>query len=214
MNPPNFQMTGQWAHIRQDVAMQFGQPAPDYSDIRPDDTVLSWLQRTDTNLTWTQGYDGLPHARAGGPSSYGHNYEITPTFTSFPLSPTSTPPPPVLEIPPAAPVWPGLANVTLGTPVALEDGLVVSGPLDGVLVDVTGHPSGAGKYAFGGLASWRYLGGICFRTDDGQAEWPIQMGPESGILTPRSMKRAASAVVRLNGGFTGTVTPWTITTGG
>jgi len=114
----------------------------------------------------------------------------------------------VIPEPIAPPVWPGIADVTLGTPVALSDGAVITGPLDGLLLNVTGHPTGSGKFAFGGYRSWRYLGAVLFISDNGDAEWPSQIGPEQQVITPRSMKSAASAVFRLNAGFTGTVTPW------
>lgn len=207
---PMFSLYGPWDNYHA-LTMSVHVPTPDWADIGANETILAWLQRTDTGNTWTADANtGLPVAEVAGGGNWGHFY-IRPSFTELPARAGQPPPPPgggTAAIVP--PVWPGIAGVSLGTPVAISDGLVVDGPLDGVLVDITGHPAGAGKYGFGDIASWRYLGGICFVSDNGQAEWPIQMGPEVGVLTPRSMKRAASAVVRLNGGFTGTVTPWTI----
>jgi hypothetical protein len=118
------------------------------------------------------------------------------------------PEPPAVLVPP---VWPGSDKVTLGTPLAMSDGLSIPGPLAGVVLTITGHPAGAGKYGFGGFLSWRYLGAILWIADNGKAEWPCQIGPEEQIVTPRTMQIAASAVLRLNGGFSGTITPWTIT---
>lgn len=184
-------------------------PWPDWSDIRADDTMLSWLQRTDTNRTWIADPDtGLPMSRCGGPGTPGYEWTVRPTFTELPVAPFAQPPPIVIPEPIAPPVWPGIADVTLGTPVALSDGAVIPGPLDGLLLNVTGNPTGSGKFAFGSYRSWRYLGAVLFISDNGDAEWPSQIGPEQQVITPRSMKSAASAVFRLNAGFTGTVTPW------
>jgi len=112
-----------------------------------------------------------------------------------------------------APVWPGLDAVTLGTTLDLVDGLVVPGPLDGVILEVTGHPARAGAYKYGTVNAWRWLGQILFRDSDGRGEWPISIGPEKGVVTPRSMARAADAVLRMDHPFTGTITPW-LTAGG
>jgi hypothetical protein len=189
---------------------------PNWSDMLAGETMLAWLQRTDTDRDWTADeITGRPVAHLGARYTQEFGFFIRPTFSEvyfaaardrqlgLPTSETVVPP-----------VWPGLDRVTVGTPVALVDGAVVPGPLDGVIVDVTDHPTGAGRYAFGAISSWRYLGAVLFVADNGAAEWPISIGPESGVVTPRSMVRAASATVRLSGAFTGTVTPWLITPGG
>jgi len=116
---------------------------------------------------------------------------------------------PTVTLPPAAPIWPGMTNVTLGDPVSLSDGLTVAGPMDGLLITIDSHPSWAGKYAFGDVNSWVHCGSIIFGNDDGEYEYPQQIGLDSHLLTPKMMVSAASAIVRLNSGFGGTATPWT-----
>ena len=111
------------------------------------------------------------------------------------------------------PVWPGAAGVDLGTPVALADGLDVVGPLHGVLIAITGHPAGAGVFGFGDMHSWGHAGAVAFRTDEGDYEWPISLGPENQVITPRSMAVAAGARLRLGHNYTGTLTPWTLAGG-
>lgn len=111
-----------------------------------------------------------------------------------------------------APVWPGLANATVGAAVALSDGLEILGPLDGLLIAITGAPTRAGRFAFGDTNSWRYCGAVVFRSDRGDYEWNHPIGLDSQVVTPKCMVSAAAARFRLEGGFSGTVRPFTINT--
>lgn len=179
------------------------------------ETLMQYLVRTRPQYEWQDG-DGTTEPWATvtpALNSLLPTYRLRARLTSAEFALTTPPLRPLATMDSQPALWPGEDATTPGVPLALEDGLVVQGPLDGVLIDVTGHPSGAGKYGFGDVNSWRYLGAVLFFTDDGHAEWPIQIGPESGIVTPRSMARAASAILRLNPGFTGTLTPWTRTPG-
>lgn len=108
-----------------------------------------------------------------------------------------------------APVWPGIANVTLGTPVALAAGVTVTGPLDGVLVSITSTPSYTGLFDFDGDPSYRNVGAITFQSDNGQDELPQTLGFASAIYCPRQMATASLAKIRTPGAIVGTVTPWT-----
>lgn len=112
------------------------------------------------------------------------------------------------------PVWPGLAKVTLGTPVAITSamsGLTVPGPLDGVITAIATVPVPIGYYSFDGDKSFVHLGGIAFQSDDGQDEAAQPMTFQAQVIVPRSMSRASAAKVRIQSGTTGTITPWTIT---
>lgn len=111
---------------------------------------------------------------------------------------------------PQAPVWAGLDNVTIGQSVALSDGLELTGPLDGVLVHITTAPARAGRYAFGDINSWRYVGAVVFRSDRGDYEWNHPIGLDSQVITPKTMTHAAAARFRLEGGWAGTVRPFTV----
>lgn len=106
------------------------------------------------------------------------------------------------------PMWPGLANVTLGDAVALSDGLEVTGPMHGLLFTITGHPTGAGKYEFGEVDSWQHTGGVIFCSDNGDYERAESFGLERQIVVPRTMESAASATIRLNTAWSGTVRTW------
>lgn len=107
------------------------------------------------------------------------------------------------------PVWPGLANVTLGAAVALADGLTVSGPLSGVIVTISAVPPATPYYAFGSRLSYKWLGAVTFLDDNGQAEEAQPLGFDHLLITPRKMAQAASAVVRLKSGTVGTIQPFT-----
>jgi hypothetical protein len=108
------------------------------------------------------------------------------------------------------PAWPGEDGVTLFSPVALSDGLVISGPLDGLLVTITTHPAKAGQYTFGSHVSYTHVGAVVFVSDHGECEHPESIGLDAQVITPRTMRHADSAIVRLNGGFGGTARRWTI----
>jgi len=111
---------------------------------------------------------------------------------------------------PAIPLWPGIAGVDLGTPLALSDGMTIDGPLDGLLIHFTAVPAAAQRFSFGSQLSYKYSGAVMFGSDNGQYEMAQNLGAEHGILTPKTMIRADSAVLRLGSGFAGTVTPWVI----
>jgi hypothetical protein len=111
----------------------------------------------------------------------------------------------------AAPVWPGLANVTLGSPVALAAGLTITEPMDGVIVELTSVPSVRGFYVFDDLNSFLNVGSLAFISDNGDAEPPQNLGFALAMYCPRSMKQAAAVKLRVGTGVAGTCTPWTVT---
>jgi hypothetical protein len=181
----------------------YSAPNPDYADIRADDTVLSWLQRTDTS-----GHVWQLDANTGFAVSYTlvgseYQYSIHCRLSDLDL--------PALRRRYAAPVWPGLANVTLGAPVALADELVVAGPLHGVLVDCSTPPPGASSWVLGDQEAYYRWGEVSFISDNGQVE-PFQwLGFGLGVYTPKGMTEAASAIFRVSRLPTATVTPFVIT---
>jgi hypothetical protein len=108
----------------------------------------------------------------------------------------------------AAPIWPGLANVTLGVTIALADGLNVPGPLDGVIVHITSVSYPISFYPFGTLKSFVKVGGLVFVDDNGQGEMAQPLGLEDDVVCPRTMVQADHALLRLQTGVVGTITPW------
>lgn len=106
------------------------------------------------------------------------------------------------------PVWPGLDGVTLGEVTALSDGLILTGPMHGVLLTITDHPVRYQGYDFGDVISWSRVGQIIFGTDRGDYERSQTFALDTQIIVPTTMQEAASAIIRLNQGWEGTVRTW------
>lgn len=111
--------------------------------------------------------------------------------------------------PPAPPVWPGAGNITLGTPVALDDGVHLTGAMDGVIIALTSPPAKTGRRDFGGVIYYYGLGELAFETDDGDLEMWQYIGFPAMIATPKSMQHAGGVRLRMPNGGSGTITPWT-----
>jgi hypothetical protein len=180
-------------------------PAPDVRNILTADTLLGWLNREDTLHTWSYDDSGFAGTDVQDEfSSWRFICLLSPQ--AFALLKGGAP----VALTNAAPVWPGLANVTLGSPVDLSDGMTVTGPMDGIVVNITGYPPGAGQFVFGDRVSYRNLGAVAFGTDDLDIEFPQPLGFDRAIYTPQSMAHAASVKVRLNTGVSGTLKTFTI----
>jgi len=110
-----------------------------------------------------------------------------------------------------APVWPGLANVTIGDAVALSNGLRIATPMDGVLISVTTPPSKTGLMDIGGAMFDYREGQLAFETDNGEIETWQYLGFRQAIFTPRTMKRASAVRFRVLAGAEGLIYPWTVT---
>jgi len=106
------------------------------------------------------------------------------------------------------PVWPGVLNVTFGTPVSISTGFTITDSMDGVIVALSGVPPRANFFDFDGSPSYRNLGSLSFFTDDNEQEAAQSLGFESAIYTPRTMFQAAGVKLRTIGGVSGLVTPW------
>ena len=106
------------------------------------------------------------------------------------------------------PVWPGLANVTLGEPVALAQGVTITTPMDGVVVSITGASSGTMWFTYDDLRSWRNVGALTFLDEEGHAEGYQALGFTSEVYVPRRLKQASGVKVMGGRGVSGTITPW------
>jgi hypothetical protein len=107
------------------------------------------------------------------------------------------------------PIWQGLANVTLGASTALTNGLMLTGPMDGVIVTILSAPPGKAKFAYGLVTAYQHLAALSFTDDDAHQEGfqPVQF--EVGIYCPTTMVTAAGVIFRVDPAVTGTVVPWT-----
>lgn len=183
-------------------------PDPDYADIQADDTVLTWLTRTETtHQPWSQDAStGFCYTTVLVGEEYQN--QIWCTLTDAELlslggyggaGVTTT-----------LPLWPGLAGVTLGTPVALSSNLTVAGPMQGVLINVTEVPDKGGRFTVGDNSWYFNVGQISFVTDNGEAEPWQYLSWKDAIYTPKTMHAAASCLIRWLSDAAGTATPWSV----
>lgn len=174
--------------------------------ISSDATAFDWVTRVHPDWGAFDLGDGLP--AISEPSS-GNWYWVldlpaTDWFIlkqSLGLTSTQVPTPPV---------WPGLAAVNLGTPVAISSGFTVPGPLHGVIVSITGLTGSKPFFDFDGSISYRNIGALTFQDDNGEEEFPQNLGFTAAVYCPKSMAEAAACLVRADASLSGTVTPWVI----
>jgi hypothetical protein len=107
-------------------------------------------------------------------------------------------------------VWPGLANVVLGTPVALDQGVHVDGPMHGALLDITDMERLIPFGTMGDFHTFRNLGRFAFTNDDGWQEDWTGVPSLHAQLMPKQMSSAGGLDLSFYTGVTGSVTPFTI----
>lgn len=177
-------------------------PTPDWADVLPDERLVDWMNRTAAAVAWHED------------TSSGYVYGYVPGTTI----PDSVVIYTVMTdrqfqamhgaLSSRVPVWPGIANVTLGTPVALSSDLTVDGPLDGILVTVTTPPTALGKFQIGDRTWWFRLGQISFVSDNGEVEPWQYLAWDQSLYCPSKIAHPASAVLRVLAGAEGLATPW------
>jgi len=185
----------------------FTYPVWDPGDVLVGDTLLSMMTRQNPGFNCSYGNPPQTNVVLTEPGGAGIGWITDLDETAFSQLKEFYFP---LTARPCAPVWPGLGNVTLLTPVALATSLTISEALDGVLVSITAVPTKQGQFAFGDLISWRNAGALAFVEDNGDAEFPQNLGFQSAVYLPKAMAHASGVVVRASPGVTGTVTPFTI----
>lgn len=179
-------------------------PSPLAANILPSDTLLSWLQREASGWTWVADPDGSDQIIAAGqnPNSYIICDLTVADFNELRMTAS-----PLLAQ--GAPIWPGLANVTLGTPVALSESFTLTGPMDGIIIDISSVNPNRTRYDFNGLYTYRRIGAFAFVDDNGDAEGFIPLSFVHAVYTPSRMVSAAEVLFNLDPATVGTVTPWT-----
>jgi len=185
-------------------------PQPDYSDIRVGDTVLSWLQRTDTyweDLWYLDGFTGacVVDYNYADPSEGGR---ILCTLRDPDLALLAGGSGASMLM---APVWPGLAAVTLGNPVALDTGLTITEPMDGVLVAITSVPGKHSGYTYDDIKSYVHIGALAFFSDNADMESYQPLSFTAQVYRTRTMARAAGVKVMTPPDVVGLITPWVVT---
>jgi hypothetical protein len=198
---PAFTVEGSWWD-ESVVPTILHNPAPDWADIRPADTRLTWLQRTDVSNQWiADPYDGTPLAYGDpGNSQWPMRCAFTEVdFTVWKMA---------LWHGFGAPIWPGLAGVTLLEPTVLTETGIVTATMHGILLTVDSGPGGAGQWGADGFRSYYRAGYVVFLDADGHADTTQFVGPDDNIFCPKGMTTAAAVVVGLNKATQITVTPW------
>jgi hypothetical protein len=177
----------------------------DPSTILPTDaTILDFLQRVDSADGWALNAGGMPVCQPFLGSADPTFWYYTMPQAEFEAWKSGA------RTKAQAPIWPGLAGVTLGTPVALVDGLTVAGPIAGVIVEITAARAGLNFALYGTHQSYRYIAQVAFATDDGEVEGFQMISWDKGVYLPKSMAAGGSAIFHVAGGTVGTVTPFTI----
>lgn len=186
-------------------------PHLDFTLVQADDTVLSYLAREYPAWDWTTD-DPMGGTNSGRVWALVLNEApyvwLRCTLTDQDLHHLTT----TVEVTAITPpVWPGIANVTLGEAVAFNDLIEVDGPMDGVLIAYTTPPSKVSIYSFGRYTAYGRAGQLAFVSDNGQVEEEQWLQFNQALYTPKAMARAASCLVRPIAGQEGTITPWTVT---
>jgi hypothetical protein len=212
VNSQYISLLAQWNFPQEDLA-GFEGPVPDAGDILADDTRLTWITRTtnpipDTWL-WTTGapFGGdqvwcFNKNDLSSPTSYWRLDMTEQQFNAMKVAALAQAMPPV---------WPGLAGVTLLTPVDLAPPhQTLDVACDGALVNLTAWSIEKPVYDFDSQVAHGFAGGITFVSDNGYAEPEQRLGFETALYTPREMAHAAKVVLRLQLAISGTIQPWTL----
>jgi hypothetical protein len=182
-------------------------PIFDPTDILPTETLLTCLTRQ--NPTWVVGNAWAPQDVVSLDPTSGGQAHFTTLIGEADFQQIKASLYPALALN-ELPLWPGVANVTFGSPVALDVSGTITEQMDGVVISITSVPLKQGSFGFDTLTSWRNVGAIAFLSDDGEAEFPQTLGFNSAIFTPKAMAHAAGLVFRTTIGVSGTITPWTV----
>lgn len=164
-----------------------------------DSDVGAWLNRTYPTFTWefVSGQE-IWRARVSGPPMFEVDCTLSQSeFLWFRLANSG-------RIPGAnaAPVWPGLANVTYGAGQSMDaPNGSLGGPADGYRIVIDAVPSWAGTYSFGVTTSYRNVGAIAFVDDEGVPEFAQTLGLQTVHYLPKSMTHSVGAYYRLNIGY-------------
>lgn len=186
-------------------------PALDFSAVLAGDTVLSYLNREVDDYTWTNQGPWGEATPAGVFAALSGEYagrywrcNLTDDelhLLAGQLGGASTA---------GAPVWPGLAGVTLGDPVPFDDVMEITGPMHGVLVDYTTPPQKTDKWTVESFSNYGHAGQLAFTSDNGYAEAWQYLQWDKQVYVPRALSEAATVLLRPIAGQEGTVTPFTL----
>jgi len=173
-------------------AMPIRTPIWDMSQVEAADTLLSFVSRLNSYVTWTYHTGTGDHVTGQYNDGAGSIWTFTTKLdeAAFQLLKRA-----YLRSS-GAPIWPGLAGVTLGTPQAITPPTqTLAGPMAGVIVDITGGTANLPHFLVGAMDSWKAVGTLMFESDHGDAETFQLLGPRQAIYTPRTMTQAQSCLL-------------------
>jgi hypothetical protein len=181
-------------------------PVFDPTDILIGEDILACLTRQ--NSGWTLAWSFAPggYVRLNFPGTADiQEWQTTFDQAGFASIKALVWPP---SLAPLGPIWPGVANVTLLTPVAITSALDITEPMNGVIVTLTGVPPDKPRYVIGDQTATAHIGQLAFLSDNGDMEYPQNLSFASELYVPTTMLLAAGVKLRAVPGVTGTVTPW------
>lgn len=109
----------------------------------------------------------------------------------------------------SAPVYPGAANITVGSTASVTGHTTINGTMDGILWTVNSVPPGQSHQPAGARMRYKGLGWIAFKSDGGELEQRQNLELDLGIAVPKSMQHAGGVVIYVKPGSDVDVTPYT-----
>lgn len=198
----------------------FGAPAvPDFSLWQAGDTVVSFLQRTQSDFGWTDtGPSGTATPNIawkilGSPpfvnGYYRSNFDPLPVSTNHTVS--NPPPPPPPPAPPAPPVVSDPTKHPVNqASINWSASFVHTAACDGLTFTCSEFSRRIRSFNVGDYNLYMSAGACTFFDADGNAE-PIQfISVNQGVMLPRTMTTAAGFVWSPQPGLNGTVTPFSM----
>lgn len=204
---PNFIIEATWftdAYVS-GIGTEFW-PTPDWADIRPDDTRLSWLQRTDPSTGW------VLDPNSGEPVAWGEDAWSTaacrPNFTELDFETWK------LTLRSRRQrfraMYPDADDVQFLDTIALDRHVSFTGECHGIIVHITGWPAEDATYDWGTFQQYPRAGYVAFRglLGEHEAVQPITFGDE--VIVPAMYNPANGFDIRCRPGVAGTVRPFVI----
>lgn len=183
-------------------------PGPiDLDAIVPAGGVLSYLQSTQPSFVWQYGgpdgsnQTGDDTVWAPAVGMYGAWWKCS--YSDSLLSLLASPEPATI------PLWPGLENVTLGEAQEFTGKILVTGPMNGILLTITSVPKGQSAYEEAGTTRYKGLGWLAFHADSGDLENHQQIEWPDSVYSPRTFMEASACDVWTKPGTSGIVQTWT-----
>lgn len=182
-------------------------PPLDFAAIETAGSILAWLEANAPTFAWSyEGPDGMNvsgdntvWAPALGMTGAWWKCKYSDRILAQQEAPQSI----------VGSLWPGVANVTLGTPVPFTGKVLLEAVMDGCLIQITEVPPGQSQYPEAGTTRYKGLGWMSFHSDNGDLEPHQAIEWPNSVFVPHNMQQAVSADIWTKPTTSGIVTPWT-----